>query len=122
MVPAPTHGDVADVGARLGLLDLATVSAERYRSWIIGSAGALPPFVDVGVQVVTDVTQFERRKLWLLNGPHSAFAYCGLLAGCDTIAAAVRDAAVFAFVAGDDRRHARGGAVPGCPGRHALRP
>jgi fructuronate reductase len=50
------------------------------------------------VQVVTDVTQFERRKLWLLNGPHSAFAYCGLLAGCATIAAAVRDATVFDYV------------------------
>jgi len=98
MVPAPTGGDVADVQARLGLLDLATVSAERYRSWIISSAEALPPFADVGVQVVTDVTQFERRKLWLLNGPHSAFAYCGLLAGCETIAAAVQDAAVRSYV------------------------
>jgi fructuronate reductase len=99
MVPAPTDDDVADVEARLGLLDLATVSAERYRSWIINSAEALPPFADVGVQVVTDVTQFERRKLWLLNGPHSAFAYCGLLAGCETIAAAVRDATVRSYVA-----------------------
>jgi fructuronate reductase len=98
MVPAPTDGDVADVQARLGLLDLATVSAERYRSWIISSADALQPFADVGVQVVADVTQFERRKLWLLNGPHSAFAYCGLLAGCETIAAAVRDATVLAYV------------------------
>lgn len=98
MVPAPTDDDVGDVEARLGLLDLATVSAERYRSWIISAAEALPPFADVGLQVVTDVTPFERRKLWLLNGPHSAFAYCGLLAGCDTIAAAVRDATVCAYV------------------------
>jgi fructuronate reductase len=36
----------------------------------------------------------------LLNGPHSAFAYCGLLAGYDTIAAAVRDAAVRSYVRG----------------------
>jgi fructuronate reductase len=98
MVPAPTDDDVGDVQARLGLLDLATVTAERYRSWIISSAEALPPFADVGVQVVTDVTLFERRKLWLLNGPHSAFAYCGLLAGCDTIASAVRDATVRSYV------------------------
>jgi fructuronate reductase len=98
MVPAPTDGDLADVQARLGLLDLATVSAERYRSWIISSAEGLPPLADVGVQVVTDVTQFERRKLWLLNGPHSAFAYCGLLAGCDTIAGAVRNATVLSYV------------------------
>jgi fructuronate reductase len=98
MVPAPVEDDVADVQARLGLVDLATVSAERYRSWIISSAEALPPFADVGVQVVTDVTQFERRKMWLLNGPHSAFAYCGLLAGCGTIAGAVRNATVCSYV------------------------
>ena len=53
MVPAPTDDDVADVQARLGLLDLAAVSAERYRSWIISSAEALPPFADVGFGVIT---------------------------------------------------------------------
>jgi fructuronate reductase len=98
MVPAPTDDDTRDVEARLDLLDLATVTAERYRSWILGAAEGLPPLADVGVQVVTDVTPFERRKLWLLNGPHSAFAYCGLLAGCDTIASAVGNTTVRTFV------------------------
>ncbi len=98
MVPAPTDDDRRDVEARLGLLDLATVSAERYRSWILSATEGLPPLADVGVQVVADVTPFERRKLWLLNGPHSAFAYCGLLAGCDTIASAVGTTAVRSFV------------------------
>jgi fructuronate reductase len=98
MVPAPTADDIADVQARLGLIDLATVTAERHRSWIISSADGLPPLADVGVQVVTDVTPFEKRKLWLLNGPHSAFAYCGLLAGCTTIAAAVRNTPVSSYV------------------------
>ena len=98
MVPAPTDGDVRDVQARLGLLDLATVTAERYRSWTISAVEGLPPFDEVGVHVVTNVQPFERRKLWLLNGPHSAFAYCGLLAGCDTIASAVRNSAVSSYV------------------------
>ncbi len=98
MVPAPTADDIADVEARLGLLDLATVTAERHRSWILSAADGLPPLADVGVQVVTDVTPFEKRKLWLLNGPHSAFAYCGLLAGCATIATAVRNTAVSSYV------------------------
>jgi fructuronate reductase len=98
MVPAPTADDIADVQARLGLLDLAAVTAERHRSWILSAVDGLPPLADVGVQVVTDVTPFEKRKLWLLNGPHSAFAYCGLLAGCLTIAAAVRNTAVSSYV------------------------
>jgi fructuronate reductase len=33
----------------------------------------------------------------LLNGPHSAFAYCGLLAGCDTIASAVANTTVRSY-------------------------
>ena len=51
---------------------------------------AFPPLGDVGVEVVADVGPYQRRKLWLLNGPHSALAYGGLLAGCDTIAEACR--------------------------------
>jgi fructuronate reductase len=98
MVPAPTEFDRGDVVGRLGLVDLAAVTAERYRSWILSAAEGLPPFDDVGVQIVTDVTPFERRKLWLLNGPHSAFAYCGLLAGCDTIASSVRNTKVASYV------------------------
>ena len=53
---------------------------------------------EVGVQLVDDVTPYERRKLWLLNGPHSAVAYSGLLAGHDTIANAVADPTIARFV------------------------
>jgi len=58
----------------------------------------LAPFADVGVELVDDVAPFERRKLWLLNGPHSAVAYGGLLAGHATIAGAVTDPLVARFV------------------------
>jgi len=46
------------------------------------------------------VTPYERRKLWLLNGPHSAAAYGGLLVGYDTIAGAVADSTIARFVRG----------------------
>ena len=52
----------------------------------------------MGVELVDDVAPFERRKLWLLNGPHSAVAYGGLLAGHATIAGAVADPAIARFV------------------------
>ena len=58
----------------------------------------LTPFADVGVELVDDVAPFERRKLWLLNGPHSAVAYAGLLAGHTTIAGAVKDPRIARFV------------------------
>jgi fructuronate reductase len=98
MVPAPTEDDLEDIADRLGLVDRAAVSAERHRSWVVRSADALAPLADVGVELVDDVAPFERRKLWLLNGPHSAVAYGGLLAGHDTIARAVADPSIARFV------------------------
>jgi len=98
MVPATTPADLDRVAERLGLRDLAAVVAEHHRSWVIGATDRLPPLADAGVEVVPDVAPYERRKLWLLNGPHSAFAYGGLVAGCTTIAEAVSHASVWAFV------------------------
>jgi fructuronate reductase len=36
--------------------------------------------------VVPDVTPYQLRKLRLLNGTHSAMAYLGAVAGCETVA------------------------------------
>ncbi|HPU38735.1 MAG TPA: mannitol dehydrogenase family protein [Microthrixaceae bacterium] len=89
MVPASTDADRTEVAAVLGLLDEAAVVAEHHRSWAIQSVDGLPPFEDVGVEVVASVAAHQRRKLWLLNAPHSALAYAGLLAGVTTIADAL---------------------------------
>ena len=101
MVPAPTERDREDIATQLGLIDRGAVSAERHRSWVIRSVDApasLASLAEVGAELVADVAPFERRKLWLLNGPHSAVAYGGLLSGHDTIAGAVADPAVSRFV------------------------
>jgi fructuronate reductase len=98
MVPAPSERDLADIADGLGLTDRAAVGAEGHRSWVIRSADGLAPLADVGVELVDDVAPFERRKLWLLNGPHSAVAYGGLLAGHETIAGAVTDPTIARFV------------------------
>ncbi len=98
MVPAPTDEDRDEASRQLGLLDRGAVTTERHRSWIVDEDDALRPFAEVGVQLVPDIGPFERRKLWLLNGPHSALAYCGLFAGCDTIAAAAGHDTIAPFV------------------------
>ncbi|MCZ9340575.1 mannitol dehydrogenase family protein, partial [Streptomyces sp. TRM76130] len=46
---------------------------------------------DAGAQVVADVTRYEERKLWLLNGGHSLLAYAGSALGHTTVAEAVAD-------------------------------
>jgi len=88
LVPATTTADLADVERRLGLRDEGAVTCEAHRSWVISRVDGLPPLSEVGVVVTDDVGPYEHRKLWLLNGPHSALAYAGLIAGCTTIAEA----------------------------------
>lgn len=98
MVPATTAADRAEVAERLGLVDEAAVVAEAHRSWVIEEVDGLPPLADVGVEVLAGVGAHQERKLWLLNAPHSALAYGGLLAGHETIARAVADPLVARFV------------------------
>lgn len=104
MVPAATSDDREEVAHRLGVVDQAAVVAEDHRSWVIEAVDGLPPLDRVGVEVVTDLDPYQQRKLWLLNGPHSALAYAGLVAGHTTIAAAAADPLVVGFVRhlGDD--------------------
>jgi fructuronate reductase len=98
MVPATNAQDVERIRQQLGLVDLGAVTTERHRSWVMTEEEPLLPFSEVGVDIVDDIIPFERRKLWLLNGPHSALAYCGILAGCGTIAEASRHPIVSPFV------------------------
>ena len=98
MVPATTPADLDDIAQRLGFRDEAAVVAEHHRSWFMTEAVGLPPLADVGVQMVSDIGPYQWRKLWLLNGPHSALAYTGLLAGCETIAEATAHPVVAPFV------------------------
>jgi fructuronate reductase len=98
MVPATTPAELDVIEAKLGLVDLAAVTTESHRSWVIGAVDGLPPLAEVGAMVVDDIRPYERRKLWLLNAPHSALAYSGLLAGCRTIADAAEHPDVAPFV------------------------
>lgn len=98
IVPATTPADLAEITNQLGLVDRAAVICEHHRSWVIAGYGGELPLDEVGVEIVTDAAPYERRKLWLLNGPHSALAYVGLLTGCESIAAAVGRTEVRTFV------------------------
>jgi fructuronate reductase len=100
MVPAPTEFDLDAAASWLGLADLAAVATERHRSWVMTAHEDLAPWKDVGVELVDDVIPYEQRKLWLLNGAHSALAYGGLLAGCATIAEAAEHDTVSRFARG----------------------
>ncbi len=99
IVPSTTGADRARIAAGLKLQDAWPVIAEPFSQWVIEDhfpAGR----PDWAATMVSDVAPFEAMKLRLLNGSHSALAYLGYLAGYDTVAEAIADPGLAAFVAG----------------------
>lgn len=94
IVPATKAEDIARVAALTGQHDAAPVIHEPFRQWVVEDdfvAGARPDLGAVGVQLVSDVTEYEHMKLRMLNGTHSSLAYLGYLAGHETIADCMAD-------------------------------
>jgi fructuronate reductase len=78
----------------LGYRDAAPVPCEPFRQWVIEDhfPAGRPAWDTVGAQLVGDVTPFELAKLRMLNGTHSTLAYLSMLAGFETIDAAIGNA------------------------------
>lgn len=99
IVPATTEADRAEVEGMLGLRDEGVVMTEPFSQWVIEDkfAGPRPAWDAVGAQIVSDVAPYETAKLRMLNGAHSALAYCGLAAGYTYVHQAVGDPALRAM-------------------------
>ncbi|WP_068094537.1 mannitol dehydrogenase family protein [Novosphingobium rosa] len=100
IVPATTQEGRQSVENELGLRDEGAVLTEPFSQWVIEDrfAGPRPAWEQVGVQIVADVTPFETAKLRMLNGAHSALAYCGLQAGHTFVHEAMGDPALRVLV------------------------
>ena len=101
IVPAGTEADVVSARAAIGFDDAAPVSHEPFRQWVIEDRfvdGRRPAWERAGAELVANVAPYELMKLRLLNGAHSALAYLGYLAGYETIADAVGNAAFSAYI------------------------
>jgi fructuronate reductase len=93
IVPATTDDDRKAAAAITGIDDQGLVVAEPFAQWVIEDkfGGPRPAWDQAGAQIVPDVAPFERAKLRLLNGAHSALAYRGLAKGHTTVAEAIAD-------------------------------
>ena len=102
IVPATTDADRPRVSAALGMDDAWPVVAEPFLQWVVEDRfpAGRPDWDAHGALLVSDVAPFEAMKLRMLNAAHSAIAYLGLLAGDATVADAVRDPGLAAFVRG----------------------
>jgi len=101
IVPAGAPSDLSLVEQLVGLHDAAPVMHEPFSQWVLEDRfvdGVRPAWERGGVQFVSDVAPFEHAKLRMLNGSHSALAYLGFLAGCETIFDAISDDLLARFV------------------------
>ncbi len=101
ITPATTPEDVAALARDFGVRDAAPVVHEPFRQWVIEDAfvdDARPALEAAGAELVADVAPHEAMKLRLLNGAHSALASLGPLLGCETVAEAVAEPALAAYL------------------------
>jgi fructuronate reductase len=100
ITPATDDALRGQVGQATGLHDAWPVQREAFVQWVIEAHthDGGPNWQAAGAVVTADVAAFERAKLWLLNGPHSTLAYWGLLKGHETVAQAIGDPELAAFL------------------------
>lgn len=93
IVPATDDDFREAVASVIGVDDAWPVRAEPYSQWVVERrwASPMPPFGDVGVQVVDDVGPWEMLKLRVLNSLHTTAAHYGLRHGFATIDLVVAD-------------------------------
>ncbi len=100
ITPQTTNADREMVLGGFGIEDAWPVVTEPFHQWIVEDhfSDGRPPLGRVGVQFVSDVTPYEKMKLRLLNGSHSAMGYLGFLAGFTYIHEIMADPLFSAFV------------------------
>jgi fructuronate reductase len=93
IVPATIDADRDAIEETLDLRDEGAVLTERFSQWIIEDkfAGPRPGWENHGAQIVPDAAPYETAKLRMLNGAHSALAYCGLERGYTFVHEAIAD-------------------------------
>jgi fructuronate reductase len=99
IVPAATPDSLDWVAARLGLRDAAAIVCEPFTQWVVEDrfSGPRPAWEDAGAVLTSDVRPYQAMKLRLLNGTHSALAYCGQLCGLQTVSDAMLHPQLGAF-------------------------
>jgi fructuronate reductase len=104
IVPRTTDVDRERVAVALGCADAWPVLAEPFFDWVVEddfadrSPSGRPPWLPAHARFVADAAPWERLKLRMVNGAHSAIAYLGLLAGWATVDQAMAQPALRAYI------------------------
>jgi fructuronate reductase len=102
IVPASDAAHRARVAKALGFEDQASVQREAFAQWVIQDrfAAAIPAWGEVGAEIVSDISGYQRLKLHVLNTAHSALAYLGLSRGHVYVRQAIADPQLMQFLDG----------------------
>lgn len=100
ITPVTTDDIIATLQAKFEIEDAWPVVCEDYIQWVIEDnfSNDRPPLEGAGVQIVEDVDPYEKMKVRLLNGSHSALSYLSYLMGYREVDKAMNDPLVANFV------------------------
>ncbi len=93
ITPRTNESDINAVKCATGFEDSSPVVTEPFTSWILEGdfPEGRPAWEKAGAKFVLDITPYENRKLWLLNGAHSLLAYAGIAHGHKSVDQAIND-------------------------------
>ncbi|AFM19618.1 mannitol-1-phosphate/altronate dehydrogenase [Mycolicibacterium chubuense NBB4] len=93
ITPVTTPDVISGLADELGVEDEWPVVAEPFTAWVLEDdfVSGRPPFEQVGVLMVDDVTPYELMKLRLLNASHQGLCYFAYLAGYRLVHEAAAD-------------------------------
>lgn len=94
ITPRTTNENRMLIRERFGVVDRTPVVCELFRQWVLEDefAAGRPAFQRVGAQMTSDVAPYEKMKMRILNGGHSAIGYFADLLGIGFIHEAAMDA------------------------------
>ncbi len=100
ITPASDAELIERVAQMSGLRDDWPVQREHFTQWVIEDVPEVrrADWASVGITLARDVSHYERAKLRIVNGAHSALAYIGLLRGRATVAEAMADRPLAQFI------------------------
>ena len=100
ITPVTTNEIIKTIETKFDIKDKWPVVCEDYIQWILEDnfCDGRPPLEDVGVQIVANVDPYEKMKVRLLNGSHSALSYISYLMQYREVDIAMSDSLISNFI------------------------
>lgn len=100
ITPITTNDVIETIAGKFQIDDAWPVVCEDFMQWVLEDrfCNGRPALDKVGVQIVGDVDPYEKMKVRLLNGSHSALSYVSYLMGYREVDKAMADPLIKDFV------------------------